>query len=332
MKIIELATKRLEDMTRAGVKVPWTAAGLEQSEIQSRVNQVGAQPNVESNGRHSLEDVAPSGSSMRQLEAPSSAVMAAVPMPPVPHADAEPSVTVKLNLKGLESAGHLVSTQTRSNLSEEFSHIKRQLLRNARGEQAAENRLSLILVTSALPGDGKTFCTANLAISMAAEVDTSVLLVDADVVRPALLNRLGIRAQRGLLDVLTDPSLDLRDVVLKTNVPKLSILPPGLPNRISTELLASDAMEALLSSLPRRYPGSIVILDGPPLLVTNEAKVLASRVGQVVLIVKAATTPRRAVGQALAALEQCPVVMTVLNQARDEVPHGYGYGYGYHLD
>ena len=326
MKIIELATKRLEDMARAGVKVPWTAAGLEQSEVQARFNQGGVRPSVESQDRGSFGDAATTGSSVGQLEAPPLPVVAPLPMQPVPDAGAEPSVTVKLDVTGLESEGHLVSTQTRSNLSEEFSLVKRQLLRNARGEHAFESRLSLIMVTSPLPGDGKTFCSVNLAMSMAAEVDTSVLLVDADVVRPSVLSRLGIRAERGLLDVLIDPSLDVRDLVLKTNIPKLSILPPGTPNRISTELLASDAMVELLSSLPRLYPGTIVIFDGPPLLVTNEAKVLASHVGQVVLIVKAATTPRRAVGQALAALEQCPMVMTLLNQARaPEVPQGYGY-------
>jgi protein-tyrosine kinase len=317
MSIIELATKRLEDMTGAGVQVPWTAAGLEQSDVQKQ---------VETKKRRASSKAMVPVKEVRAVDAPASTGRELLPTLPMPLGDAEGPVTAKLNLKGLERSGRVVPTQTRSSLGEEFSHIKRQLLKNARSKEAAENRLSLIMVTSALPGDGKTFCAINLAMSMAAEVDTSVLLVDADVVRPEVLNRLGLRPAKGLLDVLTDPNVALRDVILRTNVPKLSILPAGTPNRISTELLASDAMETLLETFVKRYPGHVVIFDAPPLLVTNEANVLASRVGQVVLIVKASTTPRRAVGQVLAALEECPVVLTVLNQVHEpEVPRGYGY-------
>ena len=234
-----------------------------------------------------------------------------------------------LDLERLERSGHLVPTQTRSALSEEFRHIKQPLLRNARSKDSATNRCSLIMVTSALPGEGKTFCSINLAMSMAAEIDTSILLVDADVVHPEVLQRLGVEAEKGLLDVLTQPGLKLSDVVLKTNVPKLSILPAGRHNNLSTELLASEAMEALLVSLTVRYPDRIVIFDAPPLLVTNEAKVLASRIGQIVLVVGASSTSRRDVAQAFAALEQCPIVTSVLNRAHEpKVAHGYGYYHG----
>ena len=316
MTIVELATKRLEDMMRAGVKVPWSTAGLEQPEVRELVD--SRRPLPSKSGRPAA--------AVRSLGTSSLAEMATLPMALLPHREEEFSQKVDLDLNGLERSGRIVPTKTRSNLGEEFSHIKRHLLRNARGAEQANSRASLIMITSAFPGEGKTFSSINLAMSMAAEVDTSVLLVDADVVRPAVLAGLGISAQRGLLDVLTDPGIDLGDVILKTNVPKLSILPAGTPNNISTELLASGAMEKLLESLATRYPGRIVIFDAPPLLVTNEAKVLAARVGQVVVIVRASTTPRRAVGQVLAALEHCPVVMTVLNRAHEpEVPLGYGY-------
>ncbi len=233
-----------------------------------------------------------------------------------------------LDLVHLERTGHLVPTQTRSVLAEEFRYMKRALLKNARRADGAASRLPMIMVTSALPGEGKTFFSINLAMSMAAEIDTSVLLVDADVVRPDLMRRLGVDARRGLLDLLVDPSLDVGDVVLETNVPKLSILPAGACNDMATELLASAAMERLLASLSARYPDRIVIFDGPPLLVTNEARVLASRVGQVVLVVLASRTPRAAVKQAFAAAEPCPIVMAVLNKAPEPVaPLGYGYAY-----
>jgi receptor protein-tyrosine kinase len=202
------------------------------------------------------------------------------------------AMSVNLDLVRLERSGHLVPTQTRSALAEEFRQIKRPLLRHARSADAAARRLSLIMVTSALPLEGKTFCAINLAMSIAAEIDTSVLLVDADVVRPDVPPRLGFRADKGLLDVLGESGTSLAEVVLTTNVPKLSILPAGRRSAMSTELLASAAMERLLISLATEQPDRVVIFDAPPLLLTNEAKVLASRLGQVVLVVHASRTPR----------------------------------------
>lgn len=234
-------------------------------------------------------------------------------------------VSVTLDTDRLVRAGHIVPPHAGSPQAEEFRHMKRQLLKNARSQGAAEHRLSLIMVTSALPREGKTFCAINLALSIAAEIDTSVLLVDADVVQPAMMNRLGIKAGRGLLDVLTEPGLDVDDVILQTNVPKLAILPPGTRNVMSSELLSSAAMESLLVSLAWRDPNRVVIFDAPPLLMTNEAKVLASRVGQVLLVVAASSTPRSAVMQAFATVEQCPIVMSVLNKTSQSVaPYGYG--------
>jgi len=242
--------------------------------------------------------------------------------------DALPAPAAEIDLARLERTGHLVPAQTRSVLAEEFRYMKRSLLRNARRGDAPASRLPMIMVTSALPGEGKTFFSINLAMSMAAEIDTSVLLVDADVVRPDLMRRLGVDARRGLLDLLGDPALDIGDLMLETNVPKLSILPAGTSTDIATELLASDAMERLLATLAARYPDHVVIFDAPPLLVTNEARVLASRVGQVVLVVMASRTPRSAVAQAFAAAESCPIVMSVLNKAAEPTaPLGYGYGY-----
>lgn len=326
MNIIEQATKRLEQLERAGVSVPWGAAG---------VTLRGA--GVDGDIRHPLADGTPVRMplettpelAIRQQEA-----MRVSSLPVTPAALDRPdpvqeAQTVMLDLEGLEQSGHLVPSQVRSTLAEEFRHIKRPLLRNARSKESVENRLSLIMVTSALPKEGKTFCAINLAMSMSIEVDTSVLLVDADVVRPEVLHRLGVDPQKkGLLDLLTDPQLRLSDVVLKTNVPKLSILPAGTRNNMSTELLASEAMGALLVSLAESNPNRIVIFDAPPLLVTTEAKVLASRLGQVVMVVESSGTPRRVAMQAFAAVEQCPIVMSVMNKANEPAGPGYGDYYG----
>lgn len=324
MSIIEQAIKRLEELKSAGVAVPWTAAGMAEGEVR---DQAEAQPLPDRDPVH--KTVTPT------LEAaigrPQLTKIAAVPaQQEATHAAARIGrhATVPIDLERLERTGYLVPTQTKSVLASEFGHIKRPLLKNARSRESATERLSLIMVTSALPGEGKTFCAINLAMSMSVEIDTSVLLVDADVMRPEVLNRLGVQANKGLLDLLTDRQLGLSDVVLETNVPKLAILPAGTRNRISTELLASEAMGSRLVALTEQYPDHVVIFDAPPMLVTSEAKVLAEQLGQVVFVVDAAATPRNAVLQAFAALEQCPIVMSVLNKA-PESADAIGYGYYY---
>lgn len=316
MSIVERATKRLEELNRAGVAVPWAAAGLADSALRASVE--SSRPAVAVPG---------SAAEMRLVDADRlAAATSPAARPLAPRRPRPQPKTVTLDLEKLERAGHLVPAQARSQISEEFRQIKRPLLRNARDKDAVKNRLSLIMITSALPGEGKTFSAINLAMSIAIEIDVSVLLIDADVVRPGAMRTLGVDVEQGLLDLLTDASLSLEDVVLQTNVPNVSLLPAGRRNNLSTELLASEAMERLLVSLATDYPGQIVVFDAPPLLLTSEAKVLATRVGQVVLVVEAARTPRSVVEQAFAAVEQCPVVMSVLNKANEpEVRGGYGY-------
>lgn len=236
---------------------------------------------------------------------------------------------VTLDLPALMRTGALAAMGARSTIAEEFRHIKLALLENLRHATSDRgNRMSLIMVTSALDGEGKTFCAVNLAVSMTMEVGRPVILVDADVVRDNVLRTLGLQQPRkGLLDVLSDPAVKLPNVLLKTNIPNLSILPAGTRNVRSTELLRSDAMEDLLEELCTRYPDSIVIFDSPPLLMTAEAKVLATRLGQVLVVVEAFRTPRRAVEEVFATLEECPVVMSIMNRGHEPSPD-YGSYYG----
>jgi len=318
MSIIEQATKRLEELSRAGVAVPWGAAGLAPVPQRVPTHGIGPQAADSIGGAAEIHLVDTERNPFER-----------VPARPPGLRERPPARVVTLDLARLEREGHLVPTQSRSQLSEEFRQIKRPLLKHTRSKEAVKNRLALIMITSAMPGEGKTFSAINLALSIATEIDKSVLLVDADVVRPELMRRLGVEADTGLLDLLADPSLALDDVVLGTNVPKLSLLPAGKRNNYSTELLASEAMERLLLSLAADCPGRIVLFDAPPLLVTTEAKVLAARVGQVVLVVEASGTRRRDVEQAFAAVEQCPNVSSILNKTREpEGPAGYGYYYG----
>jgi protein-tyrosine kinase len=257
--------------------------------------------------------------------------------PPAAPATAEaPAVTthsVTINLARLKATGFVTPDADRTEIAEEFRLIKRPLLINATGQGGeAVPRGNMIMVTSALPGEGKTFCAVNLAISIAMELDRTVLLVDADVAKPKLLEYLGVKAEHGLLDVLRDPRLSLPDVLLKTNVEKLTLLPAGTPYKRATELLASEVMNRLVDDMASRYADRIVIFDSPPLLSTSEASVLAAHMGQIVMVVEADHTPQSAVREALALIEDCGAAISmVLNKTTSPQSAGgyYGYGYGY---
>ncbi|GGY34141.1 XrtA-associated tyrosine autokinase [Pseudoduganella albidiflava] len=222
-----------------------------------------------------------------------------------------------INLSRLHLLGMITDQGGRSAVAEDFRLIKRPLLRSARGTDGPSiHHGNLIIVTSALPGEGKTFCAINLAMSMAMERDTTVLLVDADVARPAMLNVLGLDARPGLMDVLLDEDLDLSEVILRTNVPALSLLPAGRRNKHATELLASRNMSRLLDDIASRYPDRIVIFDSPPLLLTSEAGVLASQMGQVVMVVEAERTTHSSVREALRQVEACDHVNLIYNKTQ----------------
>jgi len=240
------------------------------------------------------------------------------------------STRATIDLGRLERRGYQVPSAPESRIAEDFRQLKRALMSNlARPEAQAGRREALIMVTSALPGEGKTFCSVNLAMSIAMGVDTSVLLVDADVLKPSVHSRLGLPASRGLLDLLCQPQLPLEDVLLATNVPKLSVLPAGTPTPDASELLASDAMDRLLADLAQRYPDRLIIFDAPPLLLTTVGPALAQRMGQVVMVVEAAKTTRESAAQAFASVEACPIVISLLNNCSPRMAaRGYGYGYG----
>ena len=215
----------------------------------------------------------------------------------------------------LRAQGMVTPDGGRTPIAEEFRIIKRPLIEHAFGG-AGGRHANLIMVTSALPGEGKTFCALNLAISMAMELDHTVLLVDADVARPSLLDRLGLASEIGLLDLLHDSALDVADAMLRTSIDSFSILPAGQAYRHATELLASQAMTHLLNDIASRYPERLIIFDSPPLLLTTESRVLASQMGQIVLVVEAGTTSQAAVKGALRQLEGCASVSLLFNKSK----------------
>jgi receptor protein-tyrosine kinase len=256
--------------------------------------------------------------------------VAEVPLPEPAQPLGVNGVPVHIQLDRLAAMGYVVPDQPRSAASEEFRHIKRQLLAQINEvTQDGSQRNRLIVISSAMPGEGKTYCAINLAMSLAMEIDNKVLLVDADVVRASVFDRLGLAPAKGLQDLLNDPSAHISDLVLATNVPNLSVLSAGTPCDNAHELLGSSAMEALLVELSSRHPGLVVVFDSPPMLLTTEARLLASRVGQVVLVVEAGRTSRQAVSEVFSLVETCPNVVSILNRCRRPAGRANGYGYGY---
>jgi exopolysaccharide/PEP-CTERM locus tyrosine autokinase len=237
---------------------------------------------------------------------------------------------IELDLARMNEAGLVTAAGGRTNLVEDFRIIKRPLIKRAfAARKPGANPGNLIMITSSLPGEGKTFTSINLAMSIAMELDHTVLLVDADVARPSVLRTLGLPAQRGLMDILLDDHLDMSEVMLRTNVNTLSILPAGTSNPRATELLASQAMKSLVLEIAHRYPDRIVIFDSPPLLLTSEAHVLASHMGQIVVVVESEKTTQHAVKEALHQLEGCSNVNLVYNKSRElNTSSKYDYHYG----
>ena len=238
---------------------------------------------------------------------------------------------VQLDLARMRDQGMVTAAGGRTNLLEEFRVIKRPLLKRAFAERApGKNPGNLIMITSSLPGEGKTYSSINLAMSIAMELDHTVLLVDADVARPSVMRTLGLPAQRGLMDILVDDSLDVADVLLRTNVDTLAILPAGTSTPHATELLASSAMTSLVHELANRYPDRVIIFDSPPLLLTSESRELASHMGQIVVVVEAQTTTQHAVKEALQRLEGFDNVNLIYNKTRDlpGIEETYDYHYG----
>ena len=301
--IIEQAAKRLEELQRAGVDVaaePLAAPGAAPSPEAMVVALEGRAHASAARGR-------------------------AAPARPAP--DAAPTRRIELDFARLKARGFVTPDAGATQIAEEFRVIKRPIIRNALGRGPARVKHgNLVMVTSALPSEGKTFTSLNLALSIATEIDSTVLLVDGDVAHPSIPEILNAPHGPGLLDLLTRDDLDFSDALLKTNVDKLSLLPAGSRHRRSTELLASAQMAALLRETASRYSDRIVIFDSPPLLATTEARVLAANMGQIVMVVAADATSQHAVTQALATIEACEVVLMVLNKAkRTDVGTYYGY-------
>lgn len=236
---------------------------------------------------------------------------------------------VEFNFEALSDAG--LYSAGNSRLADEYRMIKRPVLKKAMttNDPNVVNG-NLIMVSSALAGEGKTFTSVNLSLSLASEKDWNVLLVDVDCRNPQLSELLGVSEEPGLLDVLGEDRVDLESVVMPTNIERLSVLPLGTGNDHAAEYLASARMRELCERLASAR-NQLIVFDSSPLLLTAEAPILSSRMGQLLLVVSANQTPRQAVVDAVDKIGGEIAIGLVLNkvdQDEDVIRYGYYGGYG----
>jgi protein-tyrosine kinase len=238
----------------------------------------------------------------------------------------------EINRERLAANNFIVPDGPVTGLSEEFRIVKRQLLLAARGGKGFEAvpHGERILVCSANPDEGKTYCAINLALSMASEKDNRVLLVDADFAKPSVLSTLGIESGPGFMDALADDQVEAESFIIETDIEGLSILPAGSRTNQDTEYLAAARTAQIIDDLTRNDPSRIIIFDSPPALAASPASVLALHVGQVLMIVHADETTDSALRDALGLLSGCEHVQLLLNRAKFS-PTGRKFGnyYGY---
>jgi protein-tyrosine kinase len=352
MSLVEQAARKLEQLRKAGEQVagdlaypasgapgapgPGKASTIERlarelEKHQRTPAELPANQTPESSARVPVSiDLGTEGDGRRKEPVLKQALPTQAPARPLSKAlgpaPVSRSKVVELDLAQLAARGVLTPDASQSRLANEMRMIKRPLINNCftKSGDSVKNA-NRIMITSAMPGEGKSYIATNLAMTIATERDSTVLLVEADPTRPTLSQLFGISADRGLMDLLVDRRLDVADVLIKTSINRLSFIPAGTPQEHATELLASGAMEKLVDQLAMRYPDRIVIFDSAPLLAAPEARVLARYMGQIVLVIEAEKTTHSIAQQALASIESCPIVMMLLNKASTHQEQAYYY-------
>lgn len=272
--------------------------------------------------------------------APTIETETALVAPVAPAAAPEPTMApavfssnrLEIDREHLRDSGLIVPEGSVTALLEEFRIVKRQLLVQAAElrRQKAGSKAQRVLISSPHPGEGKTYCAVNLALSIAAEKESDVLLVDADFAKPSILSSLGLPGGPGLMDALMDESADVADFVIATDIPGLWVLPAGDTSTSDSEYISSSRTGKILDRLTEGAPNRMVIFDSPPALAASPAAELAKLVGQVLVIVRADSTGQGALEDAVSLLSACPNIQLLLNAAQFS-PSGRSFGtyYGY---
>lgn len=306
----------------------------------------GTEPAIDDTLTAAPAVVIPAASAAAAESAVAPAVDVVAPFNPQPAANADTPATskpaeptfsnnnfVNIDFARLAAGGFLTPDQPMTRQSEEYQHIKRRVLGNMTSGALNTSRPSnLILITSSVPGEGKTFTSVNLAISLAMEVDHTILVVDTDIMKRDLSRALGVVDRKGLFDLLSSPNTRLEDLLVRTNMRNLVILPVGTKREGSTELLASMRMRELADEIARRYKDRVVLFDSPPVLATTTASALAPLVGQVILVAEAGSTKHETIREALQRLDRVTITGVILNKAKQGAAASYDYygSYYYH--
>src|SRR5215472_14838040 len=232
----------------------------------------------------------------------------------------------------LASYGITMPSSARSRTVEEFRLVKRNLMtQSSQGDSSADQRSSrLIMVTSAQPGEGKTFISLNLALAFASERDVKALLVDIDTQHSSIQTILGIPAEQGIVDVLSG-NCELSEALIQTSIPNLLVLPAGQGGPHVPELFSSNQMVLLMSEMTHRFGDRYIIIDTPPCMASSDAAALAPLVGQIVFIVEAHHTQQVEIESSLSMLSACPRISLLLNKSDTMSGEHFGsYNYYYY--
>ena len=241
----------------------------------------------------------------------------------------QPKELININQEILKEKGIITDSTERQKIKDEFRYIKRKLLNNAFGSGASNlDNGNLVMVSSGKPNEGKTFVSINLALSIALEQDKTVLLIDADVIRPSVSAELDISPRKGLVEYLLGDVENISEVIYNTNINNLKIIPAGEPHHLTSELLTSDKMRQLTQELAKRYSDRMVIFDSPPLIEVNESQVLANLMGQALVVVEESQSKIIDIQKAVDSLDEDLAIGFVINKAVQTQKEMYGY-YGY---
>lgn len=236
---------------------------------------------------------------------------------------------VELDFTKLRRMGMLTPIADQRRLAEQYRIVKRPLLSKAfHARGSGKMPANLVQVTSSVVNEGKTFTVLNLGMSIAMEMDYTVMLIDADLTRRSMTQLLGLQDRAGLTEALSGRVSDIGEVIHPTNVPKLRVIPAGAGHARSTELIASELMRRFTWELANRYPDRLVVFDSTPLLMDSQAATLARHMGQVVVVVEAGRTSEQSVQEAVGLLDhQAAWISLLLNKSARSYGDGYYGGY-----
>ncbi|MEO8301784.1 MAG: P-loop NTPase [Rhizomicrobium sp.] len=330
LNLIERMAQRLEKdnaaMSMPGANVVGRA--MERDPMDTAPKAYGAQAQAPALRRDGVSMVGPGDDSVRMPAAASAAKPASPPRPS--NAPTLPGKTVRLDFRALRQNGCITPDNMTSSISNEFRGIKRKLLQKVRDPQTRAAVSNLIMVTSSLPGEGKTFSSINLALSLAAERGLQVLLIDADVIRPSVGNMFMAPPTEGLTDLLTGKVAHVSDVLHRcADIPNLAVIFAGNPSANTPELISSGKMANLCRELSARYPDRVIVLDTPPVLASTEPAILASYVHHLLMVVAADQTDRHQLRKSLETVASCQSVSLLFNKAPSWNEAEYIAYYGY---